>query len=544
MQQASRSDDTPAFLTRLGLRADTDARAIRRAYARELKLIDQELDAAGFQDLREAYETALRWIAWQAEMAARNEQETAPEAPVQEDVVDPEILSGRVFERLRVALERLAKGRTVSDVTLFEAELRVRLNDDELFNLTARALFEGHVANHLVQGWERGNESLLPAAVTVFEWHTDPRRLLQLGRAGSIVNQAIEERRQFDLQHERVVQRHRQIMARLRYNAATNAERLALDMPHVDTLMGHFPSYLFLTVPGPAIKAWHEEYARVRPAPAVSATAAVAAAEPTLQMGQAGSNGDRSSFGGLAFAIFIVVCLLRFLFSQTDSVRAPSHAPAPQRPSLSAQGSTASRAAPRPQVGAAYQKAIAKTIRFNTKGDQAPGRYHASFIVEFNATGKVTSTIEVDPGTDPNYAREVQRAIMAAPPLPSYSGPPFNVILSYAVEVLPSLSNAQLDAIWSDIHYKRPRAMPFGVYEAQFSVTFDRQGNPTSATLLKRSPDHQFDLAVRSAILRAAPVKSNLGHAWSTTVVLGTRFSERKPAPAPAGETSPSPQAL
>ncbi len=52
---------TPWFFKRLGIEPTDDSKAVRRAYAVELKKIDQETQADEFETLRQAYELARKW---------------------------------------------------------------------------------------------------------------------------------------------------------------------------------------------------------------------------------------------------------------------------------------------------------------------------------------------------------------------------------------------------------------------------------------------------------------------------------------------------
>ena len=71
------------FLTLLGLDAHADLASIRRAYAKQLKQIDQERDPAAFARLRDAYEAALAWL-------SQTDAKANPNAPLS---TQPEVAS-------------------------------------------------------------------------------------------------------------------------------------------------------------------------------------------------------------------------------------------------------------------------------------------------------------------------------------------------------------------------------------------------------------------------------------------------------------------
>jgi hypothetical protein len=203
------------FLDRLGLGQDADERAVRRAYARELKLIDPEADLAGYQTLQEAYRAAIDWCGQegngsgfesQASMPASSPVDTAdwgePDpglaiqpaaAPV--DVHDSTTYSisdgAAVFAEClaRLAPEVWCIPRS-DEATL--RELRRALNDPRLVPLAARLQFEQCLADYLTGEWHPGQNQLLEQGNTVFGWSRDHRSLERLGQSGREVERIMD----------------------------------------------------------------------------------------------------------------------------------------------------------------------------------------------------------------------------------------------------------------------------------------------------------------------------------------------------------------
>jgi hypothetical protein len=279
-----------AFLDYLELENSADERAIRRAYARKLKLIDQEADAVGFQALREAYEVALQWIRWQQQQAAQqvamSEAETVadvtpssgdplvvaqvpttePEAnpglaPIGDALVEtspPELLAQAVFNELAVELAESSSGAGWSSDSVHRDKLLRCLDDPRLVSISARDIFEWYVAEVLASGWRPGQEALLVAATRVFAWHDDPRRLVRFGLVGDILNRAIIEREAFDQQAESAKKAQRDLIARLRDRVPPSHGELIAKMSVIEWTLSRFPAWFPLITSMENLRQWRE----------------------------------------------------------------------------------------------------------------------------------------------------------------------------------------------------------------------------------------------------------------------------------------------
>ncbi len=246
------------FLARLDLAPDADARAIRRAYARELKLIDQETDAAGFQSLREAYDEALFWESRRA-AAPQPETESAPQhvqqQVPQQEMQEMQAMAAAVFEHFRQRCAALVAGRATQSDVPWQQILRASMEDQRLVNIVARELFEQLVADWLAQGWQPGNEALFPAATKVFNWNDDRRRVQALGRAGHLLDTAINEYQIFISQDDDELLK---LVKRLRQPKPPSTREMVRQAAALHVLTSRFPTWLRLVVSADHVIRWRD----------------------------------------------------------------------------------------------------------------------------------------------------------------------------------------------------------------------------------------------------------------------------------------------
>lgn len=148
-------DQLSRALARLGLEASADAKAVRKAYARELKRIDQEADVAAFQSLREAYETAI---------GERQPVEETSVAPIPDDEAQ------EAYEWIVAAVSVISGGRRIADETIWVNDLIEQLAEQQPIGIDAGHRLEAAIGQLLVQGWKPGHEALLLAATVHFGW--------------------------------------------------------------------------------------------------------------------------------------------------------------------------------------------------------------------------------------------------------------------------------------------------------------------------------------------------------------------------------------
>lgn len=223
------------FFERLGLELSADPRAVRRAYARELKRIDQEKDLEAFQALREAYEGALRWI----EDGMCKPPELKPVG---------QLMHQESFARLQ-NLESLDQAR--------QALLELRP-----LNLEASEAFEKAVAALLDVGWRPGHEYLFPAACELFYWEgrNPPPYLENLDALAG----AIEDLKYLRMQPEQVRLNHVRVIENLRRKELPGMADLARDIIFTEIVITVYPDLMELACAPGRVVAWRTKLAEAK----------------------------------------------------------------------------------------------------------------------------------------------------------------------------------------------------------------------------------------------------------------------------------------
>jgi hypothetical protein len=540
----------PEFLARLGLTEEADERAVRRAYARELKLIDQERDLEGFQHLRACYETALARAASRAapvpamaEDVARDvaappieppvespvasagasplarpvappvvrpvvppvkppvapplARPVAPPAPPVDEQLDPAALSGSAFADFRARMQVLAAApeRMGRDDTAllgaWKAALREALADPRLLHLDARASFEYRIAALLAEGWQPGHHLLLPAAVETFGWDDDRHALERLGPAGARLDEALEQRAMFLAQDGLVRAQQREVLHLLRQGDSPDASTLGAYARALATLTDEFPTLLHIVAQHRMAMVWRGRI-----------TDDLLAAATAPARGYVNPSWERDTARQWIFGVMVLV-VMRLMF-----VTLSPDAPQP-RVSQATHGDHRSYP-PMPiyqdePVPAERIEAIRQGINYVPGNDVPPGRQSVNFQVFLDADGSVLGMNTLQRPGDPAYATAVAKAIRAAGPFPRKTVKVFTIGFHNDVVRVPA---AYMAEIRRRIDYRPGKDVPPGEQRVRFEVLLNDRGAIRRMKVVMAPRDPAYAQAVEHAIRSVAPFSS------------------------------------
>lgn len=495
------------YLDRLGLDIAADERAIKRAYARELKQIDQETDAAGFQALRHAYEMALQWVqhkpanvsfapaaAVPVLPAAVPEFKTHTRAAPARDAEtgeNPAELGQIVFNEFLAICGEMAAQGDARDALLWRKHLQRCANDDRLLNITARAHFEFFVARLLADGWQSGHEGLFVAARQVFAWETDRRRLMEFGQLGAWISQAIDECEMYNHQHSGDCSGQADAVARVRDDRAPKTGELIKHVPHLYNMATRFPAWTAIIADTERIKQW------------MALEQAIPKWRRKMRFTK-GASGSGWNFDLSWWKVVLLVVAIRALLSSFGSAP-PSNQP-PWKP---------------PQVDQPYRPQLDQPYK-----PPLSAREQEEELLYQRAAG----TLYMPPGTrtlDPQAQRE-QAANGAVLPAPARPTGRF-------------LNDAEMKAISKRIKFQWPETAK-GTYKVEFRIELDERG--AIAKMKTESPsglpelDRRIEEAIRASAPFDAQISRNFGIKYTASYAPAKKKA-RVPAVAPPGEPKP-----
>lgn len=298
----------PDFFVQYDLPVDTDERAVKRVYARQLKLINQERDLEGFQSLRDAYEEAMVWLANETIPPRRQDTVTsvetfaaqlAEEPPLslknenadgaQHQARDADTLvarndesgdlsrsaSDRIEPDLAPIVEHESPGQLAQavftvmldtlrknpgDDDIAELSLLNALEDKRLSGIQARHFFEQQVACYLLEGWQPGNGDLFDAAVNYFNWQHDIRRLMALGEAGAKLELALSELAEFNKLDQQQYASKKALLIKARRWGYPGKEFFLAHFGSLRHLEHAYPHWIWLVTSRANVIEWHRVY--------------------------------------------------------------------------------------------------------------------------------------------------------------------------------------------------------------------------------------------------------------------------------------------